>query len=145
MSIDEKDRLFEILLYLYFSNFSEEMTKKPEFWNTLNSLCLMFGISSNAIIRAIRILMAPENVPQEDETYYLLNKLGLTVRPIRKISGIYWQKQKVFEENFKVSPPKIVRRIADVVLRKNVRDFIFAIYQFTGIFSYVDIKLVEDL
>jgi len=145
MNLDEKDRLFEILLYLYFTNFSEKTTAKAEFWNTINSLCTMFGISSTAIARSIRILMASENIPQDDETYYLLDKLGLTVRPIRKISGIYWQKQKAFAETFKTTPPTIHRRIVDVVLKKNVRDFILAIYQFTGIFSYVDMKFIEEL
>ncbi len=103
----------------------------------------MNGISEVAVGRAIRILNAKENIPQDDETYYLLNKIGLTVRPIRTISGIYWQKQKALEESFKLTMPVITRRIVDVVLKKNVRDFVLAIYEFTGIFKHVDIKLME--
>lgn len=145
MNIEEKDRLFEILLYLYFNNFSETITRRPEFWIVIQKLCTMFGISEIAIGRAIRILSAKENCPQDDETYYLLNKMGLTVRPIRKISGIYWQKQKAFEEAFKSKSPVISRRITDVVLKKNIRDFVFAVYQFMSIFSSIDLKLMEDL
>lgn len=145
MNLEEQDRLFEILLYLYFTNFSSELSSKAEFWTTIKAICLTFGISEMSISRAIRILSANENVPQDEETYYLLNKLGLTVRPIRKISGIYWQKQKEFERKFESSTPTIHRRITDVVLKRNIRNFIQAVYQMAGIFNYIDIRLTEKL
>jgi hypothetical protein len=76
--------------------------------------------------------------------YYLLDKLGLSVRPINKISGVYWQKQCAFKEDFEAGKkPLIRRRISDIVVKRNMRDFILAIYNFFSIFSSVDKKLLD--
>ena len=90
----EKDRLTEVLFYLYFDNKSEEHLSNIDFWNTISGLCKIYNIDSAQVSRAARILFADENRPTELEIWYLLDKLGVSVRPIRKISGIYWQKQK---------------------------------------------------
>ena len=47
-------------------------------------------------------------------------------------------------EKFTKEIPYIKRRIVDIVVKKNIRDFIFALYEVLGIFGSVDIKLLED-
>ena len=89
--------------------------------------------------------MAKENVPQEEETYYLFNKMGMSVRPIRRISGIYWQKQIEFQKQFETKTPVIKRRITDIVVKRNMRDFIFALYKTLGIFGDIDAKALEEV
>ena len=139
---EEKDRLIEILVFLYFNDKPAEVLGKAEFWNAIKNICDVYRIHSISISNAVRILMTEENRPQDEEIYYLLNKMGLTVRPIHKISGIYWQKQIEFAKKFETSSPVIKRRIYDPVIKKNIRDFLFALYDVLGIFSYVDIKLL---
>lgn len=144
MNPEEKDRLVEILFYLYFNNFPEKYAGSAEFWNLIRAICAMYRISDMAIIKAVRIVMADGNQPQDEETWYLLNQLGMTVRPMRKISGVYWQKQKEFSERYSDgSKPSIRRRITDVVMKKSMRDFIFAVYETLGIFTQVDLSLLE--
>lgn len=138
MTQEEKDRLVEILFYLFFDNKDAKILSSNLFWTTIKSICALYDINDRAIVQAVRILMADENRPEEKETYYLLNKIGLTVRPIRNISGIYWQKQKAFAEEFETFTPVVKRRLTDIVYKKSIRDFVFAMYDLNGIFSYVD-------
>ena len=138
MTQEENDRLIEILFYLYFDNKDSKILSSNLFWNSIKSICTLYGINDRAVVQAVRILMADENKPQDKETYYLLSKIGLTVRPIRNISGIYWQKQKAYNEEFAVSPPTVKRRLTDVIYKKSIRDFVYAIYDMTGIFTYID-------
>ena len=138
MSQEEKDRLIEILFYLYFDNKDSKILSSNLFWTTIKSICTLYGINDRAIVQAVRILMAEENRPQDKETYYLLSKIGLTVRPIRNISGIYWQKQKAFAEEFEKTTPTITRRLTDVIYKKSIRDFLFAMYDLNGVFNYID-------
>ena len=138
MTQEEKDRLVEILFYLFFDNKDAKILSSNLFWTTIKSICALYDINDRAIVQAVRILMADENRPEEKETYYLLNKIGLTVRPIRNISGIYWQKQKAFAEEFETSVPVVKRRLTDIVYKKSIRDFVFAMYDLNGIFSYID-------
>ena len=143
MSQEENDRLIEVLFYLYFNSKDSKVLSSNLFWTAVNSVCTLYGINNRAVVQAVRILMADENCPQEDETYYLLSKIGLTVRPIRRISGIYWQKQKALQEKFdKGILPTITRRLTDVIYKKSVRDFIYAMYDMNGIFAEVPIKLI---
>lgn len=143
-STEEKDRLIEILIYLYFNNKDAKILAKEDFWHAIKNICNIYKIDSLSISKSVRILMASENVPNDEETYYLLKKLGLSVRQINRVSGIYWQKQKAFDEKFTKEIPYIKRRIVDIVVKKNIRDFIFALYEVLGIFGSVDIKLLED-
>lgn len=145
MTPEEKDRLVEVLIYLYFNNKPEQILGKSEFWMTIRNMCDLYKIESLSISKSVRILMAKENVPQDDEIYYLLNKMGMTVRPIRSISGIYWQKQIEFQKQFETSTPVIRRRITDIVTKKNMKDFIFALYETLGIFGSVDSKMLEKI
>lgn len=143
MTQEEHDRLIEVLFYLYFNNKDSKILSSNLFWNTIKSICILYNINDRAVMQSVRVLMADENCPQEEETYYLLSKIGLTVRPIRRISGIYWQKQKAFQEKFDAGyVPKITRRLTDVVYKKSIRDFIYAIYDMNGIFSEVQMNLV---
>lgn len=143
MTNEEKDRLIEILFYLYFNNIPEKYAGTAEFWNMIRSICSLHNISDLAIIRAVRILLAKENTPTDEETWYLLNQLGVTVRPLRKVSGIYWQRQKEFANSGKI--PSIKRSVTDVVMKKAIRDFIFAIYETIGAFAYIDIDLINKI
>lgn len=143
MTIEEKDRLAEVLLYLYFNEKPETVLGKKEFWEAIRNICDMYKIDSLSISKAVRILMAKENIPQDDEIYYLLNHMGMSVRPIKKVSGIYWQKQVELAKKAVTSPPVIKRRITDIVIKKNIRDFLLALYDVLGIFSNIDIKMLE--
>ena len=143
LSVEENDRLVEILFYLYFNNKDPKILSSNLFWSVIKSICTLYGINDRAIVQAVRILMADENSPKDRETYYLLDKVGLTVRPIRHISGIYWQKQKAFSEEFKINPPVVNRKLTDVIYKKSVRDFVYAIYDLTGIFSEVPKDVIQ--
>ena len=144
MTQEENDRLIEILFYLYFNNKDSKILSSNLFWTTIKSICTLYNINDRAIVQAVRILMADENCPQDKETYYLLNKIGLTVRPIRNISGIYWQKQKAFAEEFVTTPPVIKRRLTDVIYKKSIRDFVYAMYDLGGIFSEIPLKDIME-
>ena len=144
MPQEEYDRLMEILFYLYFNNKDSKILSSNLFWTTIKALCTLYNINDRAVVQAVRILMSDENCPQDKETYYLLNKIGLTVRPIRSISGIYWQKQKAFAEEFETTPPVIKRRLTDVIYKKSIRDFVYAVYDFSGIFNEVSLKDITE-
>ena len=141
----EKDRLTEILFYLYFDKKDETMLENANFWHTINDLCKVYNIDSLQISRAARILFAEENRPSEFETWYLLNKLGVSVRPIRKISGIYWQKQKQFADDISVGHkvPHVKRCIIDAAMKKNIKDFIVALLDMFGTFSAIEGKFLD--
>ena len=124
---------------------AENVLSKSEFWLTINNLCKIYNIDNLAISKAIRILLSHENIATDEEMYYLLDSLGLTVRPINKISGIYWQKQKDYKtEILKGNKPIIRRRITDIVIKRSMRDFLNAIYNFFSIFNFIDKKLLDD-
>jgi hypothetical protein len=142
MTQEENDRLIEILFYLYFNNKDQKILSSNLFWTVIKSICTLYGINDRAVVQSVRVLMADENCPEEKETYYLLSKIGLTVRPIRNISGIYWQKQKAFAEEFVTIPPVIKRRLTDVIYKRSIRDFVYAVYDINGIFNYVDKDLI---
>ena len=89
MTSVEKDRLVEILFYLFFNNTDSKMLATTNYWKMINSICEAYNIEAHIVSKAVRILIAKENMPTEEEVFYLLNKAGLSVRPINKISGIY--------------------------------------------------------
>ena len=139
----EKDRLIEVLFYLYFNNIEPEKLKTAVFWDMIKSICIFNKINPLTVSNAVRIMANPDNVPTDEETYYLLNKVGLTVRPLRKISGIYWQKQKEFAANpMSIS---VYPRINDTIYKIAMRDFINAIYETSGICMYVDKRLLREV
>ena len=142
---DEKDRLTEILLYYYFTRQDPAVMRKAEFWTMIQAICMTYGVDSNSIAKATRVLMAEDNRPTEEEGYYLLAGIGLTVRPLRAISGIYWQKQKAFAEKFEKSgPPTIRRRINDPAMRYNIRTFLTSLYGAIGVFSNMTLHTLVD-
>lgn len=142
MTQEENDRLIEILFYLYFDNKDSKILSSNLFWNMIKSICTLYNINDRAIVQAVRILMADENSPKEEETYYLLNEIGLTVRPIRKISGIYWQKQKAYTKKFEATKPVITRKLLDIIYKKSIRDFVYAVYDVSGIFSEIQLNQI---
>lgn len=134
---EEKDRAIEILFYIYFDNKTEEMLGKKEFWEVIHSICRMYSIDNMAITKAVRMLLCEENAPQEAESYYLLRNMGLTVRPINKLTGIYWQKQKAIEEQLLKTPIKIHSRIKDVIIKRSMRDFLNALLDISETLSII--------
>src|SRR5574344_353929 len=145
MTVEEKDRLVETIIYLYFTAQDRKTIESVSFWKAIKEICETFSIDSISISKAARILLANENRPSDEETYWLLNNIGLTVRPIRTISGIYWQKQVKFKEDFEAGKkPIIKRRITDIVVKQNMRDFIGAIYKITGIFGNIDKEILDN-
>lgn len=145
MTSEEKDRLIEIIFYYYFNNKTSETVSKKEFWEVINSICKMYCIDILAITKAVRTLMSDECVPREDETYYLMHKAGMTVRPIRKLTGIYWQKQKQFEEEFVKNPITIHRKIPDVLVKRNIRCFIKAMYDLSENFFDIGGDILKNI
>lgn len=143
MTNDEKDRLVEILFYMFFDTKDSEQLSDKNFWTTINSICQMYNIDSINITKAVRILMAEDNQPKEDETYYLLHSIGLTVRPIRRLSGIYWQKQKAIEDKLSKNPITVKRKINDIIVKRNMRDFLIAMYKLFGCLSDIDCETFE--
>lgn len=146
MTSVEKDRLVEILFYLFFNNTDSKMLATTNYWKMINSICEAYNIEAHTVSKAVRILIAKENMPTEEEVFYLLNKAGLSVRPINKISGIYWQKQINYVKNFEIGKtPKIDRKILDIVMKKSMRDFINAVYSVFGIFNNIELKTIQKI
>ena len=146
MTSIEKDRLVEILFYLFFNNTDSKMLATTNYWKMINSICEAYNIEAHTVSKAVRILIAKENMPTEEEVFYLLNKAGLSVRPINKISGIYWQKQINYVKNFEIGKtPKIDRKILDIVMKKSMRDFINAVYSVFGIFNNIELKTIQKI
>lgn len=146
LTSEQKDRLVEVLLYYYFSDKDEKTLANPAFWNVINNLCVLNDINGTMISRAVRILICDENQPTEEETYYLLDSIGFSVRDINKMTGIYYQKQTKFKTDFLAGKvPKIQRRVSDIVMKKSMKDFILATYDFMGVFTHVDEKVIENI
>ena len=146
MTSVEKDRLIEILFYLFFNNTDSKMLATTNYWKMITSICEAYNIEAHTVSKAVRILIAKENMPTEEEVFYLLNKAGLSVRPINKISGIYWQKQINYIKNFEIGKtPKIDRKILDIVMKKSMRDFISAVYSVFGIFNNIELKTIQKI
>lgn len=143
MTLEEKDRAVEVLIYLYFSN---QASVTAEFWTTIKSLCELNKINYTHIVKAVRSLCMEENVPNDKETYYLLGmQLHMTVRPLRKMSGIYWQKQKEYAKEFETHTPIVHRTIVDIAMKNSMRAFLGALNNFFGILSYVDKNSLNNL
>ena len=140
----EQHRLSEVLLYCYFNQMDEKVFGTAAFWNTIKGICETFGIDTIAISKGFRILMVDTNRPTDLETWYLLDKTQHSVRQIRNISGIYWQKQKrLLEEVQSMGVPAVRPRILDAVMRKHIKDFVFAVYSICGIFQFTDAKTLQ--
>jgi hypothetical protein len=134
----EKDRLIEILFYLYFNNKDSRITGKAEFWDMIKSICVLYKINNISVAQALRLLTNKENRPEEAETVYLFNKIGTSVRHLNKISGIYWQKKIAIEADITAGNiPEIRNRITDVIIKRAMRDFVYAVYDINGILKYI--------
>ena len=141
---EEQHRLSEVLLYCYFNQRDESDFSNMAFWNAIREVCVLNGIDSLCVSKAIRILMADGNAPTDHEIWYLLDKMELSVRQIRSISGIYWQKQKRVQEEILASgAPKCVPRITDPAFKKGIKDFLFAMYNVLGVLQFTDAKALE--
>lgn len=144
-TVSQRDRLVEILFCNYFAKKEPEILQNVSFWHTIKHLCDTYSIDSIAVHRAVQILAQPDNKPEDLETYYLLNKLGVTVRPMLAMTGIYWQKQKSLEEHIKkTGPPAVRSRIVDVAMKQSMRKFIYATKDFFGIFRFMDYRLIDN-
>jgi len=147
MTLDESDRIIEILFYYYFMDKINKVST-TNFWEMIKKLCDTYTIDATAIAKAVRIVAVPENTPNEEEAVYLLIKqLGMSSRPFNKLTGIYWQKQLKYKNQFEDASkcPTIKRRITDIAMKKNMRDFIFAVYDFLGVFTNIDILLLNKV
>lgn len=145
MNTEEKERLIEILFYLYFNSLPEATVGSTAFWNAIKALCMFYHINDLDIVKAIRILTPKENCPQDDETYFLLHKLGVSVRPINKITGIYWQKQKKFDNIFAQKAPVIRHRVTDPMVKASMKNFLVGMYNIMGIFTSIDYDLFKEI
>ena len=140
----EENRLVECLFYLYFKNFSLDVKKTNEFWTMINYICLINKINNKLIIGALRTLMESTNTPQDKEIVYLCNSAGFSVRDVNNIAGIYWQRQKPMLEEFKKGIyPKVTAKVTDVLAQAAMRKFIKAIYNISGIFNILDLRILE--
>jgi hypothetical protein len=143
---NEKDRLCEILFFGYFNNREASTLGDAKFWECVNAICKSYGIDSLFITRAIRTLMAKENRPEDFETWYLFSRIGTTVRPMKGFTGIYWQKQKKFEERFNAGEkPDVRRRITDVAVKRSMYSFVKAIYDIFGSYKFLDADKLDEM
>lgn len=146
MKAVEKDRLYEILLYYYFRGLSAKYLGSQFFWNMVGEICKLHKLDAHAIAKAGRIVMSNDNIPTDEEAYYLLNKLGLSVREINNMTGIYWQKQREIAALFEHSgEPDIQRRITEFPIKDAIRGYIHALYELFGIFQYINSKEINQL
>ena len=143
---EEKDRLCEILFYNYFNNTPPERLGDAKFWNCVNAICQSYNIDSMLVSKAMRILMAKENKPEEFETWYLFWKLDTSVRNMKGFTGIYWQKQKKCEETYESGKrPAVYRRITDVAMKRSMYDFVKAIYDIFGSYKFLNLDSLNEL
>lgn len=143
---EEKDRLCEILFYNYFSNKPPEKLGDAKFWNCINAICQSYSIDSLMVSKAMRILMAKENRPDEFETWILFWKLDTSVRNMKGFTGLYWQKQKKYEEMYASGKHPVIRRkITDVAMKRSMYDFVKAIYDVFGSYKYLNIDSLNEL
>lgn len=143
MNPAEKYRLYEILFYLYFNRQDDATISNQNYWNLIKSICDFYGVNMALVSKALRILSNEDNKPTEIEIVYLLNKAGVSVRPLNKISGIYWQKQKEHLTNIaNSSPPYVFPRITDTPTKINIEHFIKAMYNIGSIFNVLDQDLI---
>lgn len=137
----EKDRFYELIFYQYFNNRDPEQIQNPLFWKTVNTICEAYDIDPVQITKAIRLLSNPDDKPDDIEMYYLMSNAGLSVRKINRISGLYWQRQVALSEKIAATgPPKIRRRVTDIITKNSVKEFIHAIYDVFGVLCDVDVR-----
>lgn len=143
---EEKDRLCEILFFNYFNNKPAEVLGDAKFWNFVNAICQSYGVDSLLASKALRILMAKENNPDEFETWYLFWKMDTSVRNMRGFTGIYWQKQKRYEQEYSAGKkPAVRRRISDVAMKRSMYEFVKAIYDIFGSYKYLNLDNLNEL
>ena len=143
---EEKDRLCEILFYNYFHNTPPERLGDAKFWNFVNAICQSYGIDSLMVTKAMRILMAPENRPDEFETWVLFWKLDTSVRNMKGFTGLYWQKQKKYEAEYAAGKHPVIRRkITDVAMKRCMYAFVKAIYDIFGSYKYLNLDSLNEL
>ena len=147
MTTVEQCRLYEIVFYKYFENQSEETMNNTEFWKCIWTICQSYDVDSLLVTKATRILMAKENAPSDFETWYLLSHtLGMSVRQLNRFTGIYWQKQKKFEQMYNDGVrPDIKRRITDAAMFQNIKDFLNAICIIYGSLKYLPTNALGDI
>lgn len=132
----EKDRLVEVIFFLYFNGIPDTIINKKDFWEMLKKQCDIYNIDSFSIQKSIRALTFPENRPTDEEIVYLMNKIDVSVRNLSKISGIYWQKKIAIEKDLEGKTLKIFPKITDVVMKRAMRDFIKVQLEINGILKY---------
>lgn len=143
---EEKDRLCEILFYNYFNNTSAERLGDAKFWNFINAICQSYSIDSLMVSKAMRILMTPENRPDEFETWVLFWKLDTSVRNMRGFTGLYWQKQKRYEAEYTAGKHPVIRRkITDVAMKRSMYEFVKAVYDIFGSYKYLNLDSLNEL
>lgn len=146
MTVEERDRLCEILFFKYFENQPPEKLSDAEFWKGIDSICRTNGVDSLLVSKSVRILMAKENRPEDFEMWYLFDKWDTSVRQLRNFTGMYWQKQKRMEERFNSGEkPFVKRRIADVAMKASIKGFIATIYGIFGSFRFLQPHMLDEL
>lgn len=141
----ERDRLYEIVFFQYFNNKTEEQLQNPKFWASINAICESYDIDSVQLTKIIRILTNADNAASELEIYYLLNKAGLSVRKINRMTGIYWQKQVALNDTLnKLGAPSIKRRVTDIIMRNSLKEFVHAMYDIFGVLHEIDVNVFNN-
>lgn len=146
MTTEERDRLCEILFFKYFENQPPEKLSDSKFWTCINSICTANGVDSLLTSKAVRILMAKENRPEDFEMWYLFSRWDTSVRQLRNFTGMYWQKQKRMEARFEAGEkPYVKRRITDVAMKASIKGFITTIYSVFGSFRFLQSAMLDEL
>lgn len=141
----EQDRFVEVMFFLYFDRQPKRFLENKSFWTTIYEMCKIYDIDPVQISKAARALMLPNERPSEVQIYYLLHKMGFSVRDIKHLSGIYWQKQQNLSEAIsKYGAPTIKRTVTDTVAKHAIRVFLTGMSDIFGVLSIVDREVFEN-
>lgn len=145
MSKDELNRLTEVLFSIFFQSKSTELLRNPKFWEMIKTICETYEIDAILVSKAARILLTSENIPSEKEMWYLLSKI-CSVREIKRLTGIYWQKQIKYQEEIENDSTFSVKpKIHDLAMRVSMRSFIDAVYDTLGVLDAIKLDDLHKL
>lgn len=128
---EQSRRLEEILFYNFFAQKDYDTISSPAFWNTVYSICDIYGIEKSSITKLARLMLSGAVTPSELETYWLLTEIAkLSVRDIHATCGYYYQKQMKLQARLEelASPPALTTVVKDPKDRKAMVQFLHALY-----------------
>ncbi len=145
---DEKERSLEIIFYYFFyEKLSNKRLNTSIFWKLIKEFNDMYNINNIDISKAVKILFDSNNKPTGLETYYLLDKGLFTVREIKRMTKIYYKKQLEYRDQINDGKLKlpILPKVKDLMVKRTIKEFIRALYDFSSYFTYIDSRTIDNL